>query len=111
MRGQTEFNEAWMQPGGAYGHKAPESSRVSRTFKSGRVEIRTKGLDRCMVKVVRVTPRSWEVHLADGGRVVAYIKAHTGKGTSYSYRLVSDSKPHGGFASLKACTARILEKI
>lgn len=110
-KGQSEFNEAWMQPSGAYGHKAPESSRVSKTYRSGRTKVRTKGLDRCMVKVVRKSATSYDITLANGGRKVGEVFKHRNKKTSYSYRIVGDVKPHGGFPSQKAALARMLEKI
>lgn len=111
MRGNVEFDEKWMQPKGRYGQVAPESSRVSRKFKSPRVAVKSTALPRCMVKAVRVSPKEWHLTMAVGGKVLAVIKSGGGKSKSYSYRILTESKIHGNFSSLNAAVAKVLEKV
>lgn len=119
-----EFNEAFMSTdkmlkgssvvGFGASNRTPETSRVhKRAARSPRgTQSPVKGLSRACVSVVRKDSRTYEVFVKGSGALLGTLRgAKSGKGSSYSFKLVSEQRSHSGFPTQKAAIARMLEKI
>lgn len=70
-----------------------------------------KTLPRSAVVLSRVDPQTCEVRVASTNELVGTVRRFDKKKGGYSYKLLSETRGHAGFATQKAAVERMLKKV